>query len=72
MRKITLIAILVSFFITGNQSTPLASADEKYPAVQIIIDASGSMDGEKLARTKSAIIETIKAVSYTHLRAHET
>ena len=62
MRKITLIAILVSFFITGNLSTPLASADEKYPAVQIIIDASGSMDGEKLARTKSAIIETIKVL----------
>lgn len=62
MRKITLIAILVSFLITGNQSTLLASADEKYPAVQIIIDASGSMDGEKLARTKSAIIETIKVL----------
>ncbi|MFM8446595.1 MAG: vWA domain-containing protein, partial [Candidatus Nanopelagicaceae bacterium] len=56
-----LLLLAISFFLTST-NTPQAIADENFPAVQIIIDASGSMDGEKLTATKSAINETIRVL----------
>lgn len=62
MRKSILFSFVILLFGVGYQSTPQVFAEDKYPAVQIIIDASGSMDGEKLAITKSAIIDTIQVL----------
>ena len=59
MRKIFLLAITALLLLSGNFKTSEANALDTLPAVQIIIDASGSMDGVKLEETKNAISSTI-------------
>ena len=62
MKKLGRVIFLISLIFFSSQGTNQALAEEKFPAVQIVIDASGSMNGEKLAITKSAITETIKVL----------
>lgn len=62
MRKSLRIIVLIFLVFFTNQSTSKAFAEDNFPAVQIIIDASGSMNGEKLLATQSAITETIKVL----------
>lgn len=65
MKKLSRVLFLFVLLFLTSQNTSKTFADESFPAVQIIIDASGSMDGEKLTATKSAINETIKVLPST-------